>query len=92
MTCSVDVALFGGAMIEPSGSLARSFSLLALSAFFPCAAAAFVAAFAEGFLGLPIRLGGRGPGVGGGGGGGSEGVVVDLGEDNGVGPLGLGGR
>jgi hypothetical protein len=76
-------------MMEPS-SLARSFFLLALSAFLPCAVAALVAAFAVGFLGLPIRLGGRGPGVVGGRGG--EGVVVNVGHDIGVGPLGLGGR
>jgi hypothetical protein len=76
-------------MMEPS-LLARSFFLLAFLDFLPCAAAAFMAAFEDGFLDLPIRLGGCGPGVVGGRGG--EGVVVDVGHDDGVGPLGLGGR
>jgi hypothetical protein len=89
MSCNVDVAFVGGAMMEPP-SPARSFFLLALSAFLPCATAAFVAAFAVGFLGLPIRMGVRGPDVVGDGGG--EGVVVVVGHDNGVGPLGLSGR
>jgi hypothetical protein len=91
MSCNVDVAFVGGAMMKPS-SLARYFfllALLALLAFLPCAAAAFVAAFAVSFLGLPIRMGGRVPdvvvGVGGG-----EGVVVKVGLR--VGPLGLSGR